>query len=156
MFDPAGLVATALTLAAQTPGQATLPAAVRACVDATIATGVDHARLTAEGWDAYDIDTGSAAPLRLYGRGRGPMLMAGVGAESSESGCHVIQPLSGGTGLAAAIAELSAELRAQPTERKPAEAMWVLGDKGVVLEAITRNAKPAAHVTVVNLAEGTK
>jgi len=99
---------------------------------------------------------GDDMPLRMYTRGRGPMLMAGVGADSIESGCHVLQPVSGNISFAAANEQLSAELGSAPTERKPAEAIWVLGTRGVMLESITKNAKPAVHVTVVNIAEGTK
>jgi len=153
-----GAIVFALATAVPAAGQAaTLASAVRACLDATGTAGIDDAGLRGGGWEAYDIDVGDdAAPLRVYGRGRGPMLLAGVGAESAESGCHVLQPLSAGTALAAAVTELTAELRTEPNERKASQAMWVIGGKGVLLEATTKNAKPAVHVTVVNIAEGTK
>ena len=155
MADPAAILAA--LIAAQAAPAATLPSAVRACLDATSVAGVDDARLRASGWEAYDIEVGDEdPPLRIYGSGRGPMLLAGTGADSRESGCHVIEPLSARTSFATAATALETELRIAPADRKAAEAIWVVGDKGVMLEAITRNAKPAVQVTVVTIAEGTK
>ncbi len=138
------------------PNQA-IAAALRTCIEATSATGIDEARLRSAGWDAYDIDLSKdddgSSGMRVYNRGRGPILLAGSGADSRETGCNVIAPLTTVSGFGAVVEAFSTELRAQPTGRKPTEVFWVIGDKGILLAATGGKTRPAVRATVVHTAE---
>jgi hypothetical protein len=156
----AGLAALTLMLAPQlaaaAPGKAdTFPAGVRACLQATIPTGIDEAPLKAAGWEAYDID-GDGSPLRIYGRGRGPILMSGTGAAAKESGCHVLASRGSTESFAATVDGITKELGAQPTESDPEATLWIVGDKGVMLAGEEDTKRTGVRATIVYIAEGMK
>lgn len=136
----------------------TIAAATRACLDVTGPAGIDEPRLRSAGWEAYDIELGEASDssLRIYNHGRGPVLLAGPGEESEKSGCIVIAPLTAGLTFDTVAAAISTEFRVQPTERKAAEVIWVMGDKGVLLALAGGKIRPAVNVTVVQNVEGIK
>ena len=162
MADIVGLLAAATALAG-TPAQGasverpvTVAAATRACVEATSPSGVDEARLGSAGWDGYDIGLGAENGMRVYNHGRGPIILAGIGTESRQSGCNVIAPLPAGSSFETVVTALSNEFRAQPTGRKPDEVIWVMGDKGILLTLTGGKTRPAVRATVVQNAEGMK
>lgn len=160
MPDLGSLAALTLALAPQLPAAApgtaeTFPAGVRACLQATIPSGIDEAQLKAAGWNAYDID-GDGPPLRIYARGRGPILMTGTGAAAKESGCHVLASRGSTDSLAATVDGITKELGARPTESGPEATLWIVGDKGVMLAGEEDTKRTGVRATIVPIAEGMK
>jgi hypothetical protein len=161
--DPGSLLALTLALAPQLPAAAagagdTIATGVRACLQATVPAGIEEASLKAGGWVAYDFNGGdtSSMPLRIHSRGRGPILLTGVGAAAKDWGCHVVAPLSSTAGFAATVDGITKELGVRPTSNDPADTLWIVGDKGVLLAAAKDTKQTSVRATIVTIAEGMK